>query len=91
MTEVLLPLLFCMPFTVIPLNMTSILFGRLQGRHSQEWLNLQNRLIDCSDTHKCMNPVNLVSKTLTFVSIIGYYFSVFCFKLVSFLQCGLTR
>ena len=28
--------------------------GQLQGRYSQEWLNSQNKLIDCSDSHKCM-------------------------------------
>ena len=47
-------------------------------------MNSQNRLLDCSDLHKCtnasggggVNPANFVSKALTFVSIVRYYFSV---------------
>ena len=42
-------------FTVSEIFIRGNKYGRLQGRYSQEWFNLQNSLTDCSDLYKCMD------------------------------------
>ena len=61
------------------------------ARKFQEWLNSQNRLIDCSDLHKCMGYSGQPRFESTSLCLNSWFsFVCTCFKFLNFLQCGLA-